>query len=902
VNITDASHVIELDWQAATAAGANNGKVDWWLDGTQQTGVSGIDNDTRRIDRARLGLVAGLDTTTTGAHYFDAFESRRQTYIGSGTALPEALFANDFESGNLSYWTSNTGTPTVSTAASLAPVGTQGMAITLASATTAKYVTDDTPTSEKRYRARFYFDPNTITMANSTAHYIFYGYTGTSTVVLRVEFSYLTASGYRLRVAMSNDSTTFTNSNWVNITDAAHVIELGWQASTAAGANNGKVDWWIDGTQQTGVSGVDNDTRRIDRVRLGAVSGVDATTNGTTYFDAFESRRSTYIGPLGGGTVTTTITFAYDALYRVKDVVYSTGDEFHYQYDAVGNALSYTRTVSGLTVTTTYTYNEANQLLTAQASNDPTVWHYLYDANGSLTDLIPNGTTPTNGARRYTYDAAGRLTQAELHDGVSYQPQADMVYDGLGHRLSMTGWQGGLSATTTYALDLTTPTGDLLSATSSSNTTFYLYAQGRPLAELTAAWAYYLNDATQTPRQLIDATGNVTLVRTYTPWGEVLSQSGTGNFTWGYFGGLMDAATGLLYVGGGQYYDPATGRFLTRLANPDATNPYVPRGGDPLGAVLAPFALLALLGGRRKRGKHDKLILMLMLMVAVGGGLVGCEQPPGPPPTNTSAPPTLPPPNVSTNVPPTQRPPTATPSGKTAYLTFDDGPDPQAFTIEIAAVLNTKGIKATFFLTGADKNGLGEGQDFVRLALLCQDYVQGRSIPGVNANALQAQALLNLGHAIGLHGWYHVNWKSQSDSGFSQLTLEEDKLQDLGINLSEPVMVRTPELEWGTVPIPNYKPARYYDADVISEDNRGISAKAIVDTVVSQLASKNYPDRPIILLHSTPAVNTYQTLVNPTPDADLIANLQAIGYTRFEALPRPGDPLDTVIGTHYTGG
>jgi hypothetical protein len=193
---------------------------------------------------------------------------------------------------------------------------------------------------------------------------------------------------YRLHVGLINDSTTFTNSSWVNITDAAHVIELDWQAATAAGANNGKVDWWLDGTQQTGVSGIDNDTRRIDRVRLGAVAGVDSTTNGTLYFDAFESRRSTYIGPLGGGLVTTTITFAYDALYRVKDVVYSTGDEFHYQYDAVGNALSYTRTVSGLTVTTTYTYNEANQLLTAQASNDPTVWYYLYRCIGVVTDVL----------------------------------------------------------------------------------------------------------------------------------------------------------------------------------------------------------------------------------------------------------------------------------------------------------------------------------------------------------------------------------------------------------------------------------------------------------------------------------------------------------------------------------
>ncbi len=40
------------------------------------------DNDTRRIDRVRLGAVAGIDTGTRGTYYFDAFESRRQTAIG----------------------------------------------------------------------------------------------------------------------------------------------------------------------------------------------------------------------------------------------------------------------------------------------------------------------------------------------------------------------------------------------------------------------------------------------------------------------------------------------------------------------------------------------------------------------------------------------------------------------------------------------------------------------------------------------------------------------------------------------------------------------------------------------------------------------------------------------------
>ncbi len=41
----------------------------------------------------------------------------------------------------------------------------------------------------------------------------------------------------------------------------------------------------------------------------------------------------------------------------------------------------------------------------------------------------------------------------------------------------------------------------------------------------------------------------------------MLEIHGTGNFSFGYLGGLMDTSTGLLYMGNGQYYDPSTGRF-----------------------------------------------------------------------------------------------------------------------------------------------------------------------------------------------------------------------------------------------------------------------------------------------------------------------------------------------------
>jgi RHS repeat-associated protein len=136
----------------------------------------------------------------------------------------------------------------------------------------------------------------------------------------------------------------------------------------------------------------------------------------------------------------------------------------------------------------------------------------------------------------------------------------------------------------------------------------------------------YPADGLGNARQMADASGNVTLRRSFTPWGEVLEQQSMGDFAWGYFGGLMDAATGLLYVGNGQYYDPATGRFLTREAQEGKTNPYVPWGG-PLGMMVGPLALIALLRRREKgekRGRVDYLLLGLLVVLAVGMSLAGC--------------------------------------------------------------------------------------------------------------------------------------------------------------------------------------------------------------------------------------------------------------------------------------
>lgn len=215
----------------------------------------------------------------------------------SGGGSTDLIFEDGFESGGFGRWSSTStldgGDLSVSTTAALA--GTRGMRV-LIDDQVALYVTDDTPNAEARYRARFTFDPNTLLLPNGLAHSIFYGYQGTNTVVLRLEFRRYNGV-YQLRGAVRDDGSTWKAGTWYNLSDAPHTLELEWRAATTAGANNGSLALWLDGVQKGTVASVDNDTRRIDRIRLGAVAELDAGTQGSYFFDGFKSTRTSYIGP-----------------------------------------------------------------------------------------------------------------------------------------------------------------------------------------------------------------------------------------------------------------------------------------------------------------------------------------------------------------------------------------------------------------------------------------------------------------------------------------------------------------------------------------------------------------------------------------------------------------------------
>ncbi len=486
------------------------------------------------------------DTLAAYAYEYDPSGNRAAvTETVRLTTTSDLIFANGFETGTLSAWSSSvTDSGDLSATSAAALVGSRGMAAVIDDTNTL-YVTDGAPSAETRYRARFYFDPNSITLPSGSSHTLFNGVQSPSTQILSVDLR-RSASQYQLRATIRPDSGSSVATSWFNISDATHFIEVDWRAATGVGANDGYLTFWIDGAQQANLTGVDNDTRRVDEARLGVVSAPNAGTSGTEYFDAFESRRTTYIG---AASDVTAISYTYDPLYRLTNANSSDGNVFTYTYDAVGNRLSQTV----VTVTTVYTYDAANRLTNAGGIT------YTWDNNGNLL---------YDGVSDYGYDSANRLTSVKGHFATG---GTTFTYNGLGDRQKQVvcpavgPCNSANSTVTTYTLDLnaglTQVLGDLSTgATNSNNTYLYGYTRIAQYAGTTAS--YFLGDALNSVRQLTTVTASVTLARSYQPYGTVLSSTGAGTTNYAFAGEWQDG-TSLIHLRA-RYYSGGQGRFITR--------------------------------------------------------------------------------------------------------------------------------------------------------------------------------------------------------------------------------------------------------------------------------------------------------------------------------------------------
>jgi len=240
------------------------------------------------------------------------------------------------------------------------------------------------------------------------------------------------------------------------------------------------------------------------------------------------------VTPIPSGPIT--ITYIYDPLNRLTEAnYYETGDYYHYTYDAVGNRLTQEKTILGVLTTDTYLYDDANRIESVNSAP------YTFDANGNLLD---------DGVNTYVYDSANRLKTMN-----SGQPsESSYQYNGLGDRIQQT--MNG--QTTTYTLDLNAGLTQVLS----DGTNTYLYGLGRIAQAAGTDTEYFLGDALGSVRQLTAGNGDITLTKSYAPYGEVLSSAGSSSSPFAFTGEQQDAS-GLTYLRA-RYYASDTGRFLTR--------------------------------------------------------------------------------------------------------------------------------------------------------------------------------------------------------------------------------------------------------------------------------------------------------------------------------------------------
>ena len=203
-------------------------------------------------------------------------------YLQKST-LPDSIFSDDFESGNLSKWSSSvtdSGNLSVSLASSY--LGVYGLQAVINS-TNPKYVENDLPSAVDSYHARFYVNPMGMTMGASDTLDLFDGYSGT-TNVFKVQLQEPTSGTYNVHAGAMSNTSVWSYTNWYPVaSNGWSAVEINDQAGTS-----GSLTLYINGTSQPALTGINNGAWTITSVRLGAQNMTSANTHGTLYFDSFE--------------------------------------------------------------------------------------------------------------------------------------------------------------------------------------------------------------------------------------------------------------------------------------------------------------------------------------------------------------------------------------------------------------------------------------------------------------------------------------------------------------------------------------------------------------------------------------------------------------------------------------
>ncbi|MCW8199631.1 hypothetical protein D8B23_14675 [Verminephrobacter aporrectodeae subsp. tuberculatae] len=230
----------------------------------------------------------------------------------------------------------------------------------------------------------------------------------------------------------------------------------------------------------------------------------------------------------------------------------------------------------------TWNYDSAGQLMERSGAGGRV--SYQYDASGNLTQKTDTSQSEPARTTHYAWDAFNRLSEVKDGEGrliarYNYDPFDRRIRKELGDSVTLQSSTGAANTATYY---LHTEWGLLAEADANGQiTTSYgwnpqrengvapLYARV-PDAATSEQWrtVHYHNDHLGTPQRITDKSGTLVWAADYDAYGKATtrtttdtSKAVTNNLR--YPGQYWDSETGLHY-NDRRYYDPETGRYLSR--------------------------------------------------------------------------------------------------------------------------------------------------------------------------------------------------------------------------------------------------------------------------------------------------------------------------------------------------
>jgi hypothetical protein len=204
------------------------------------------------------------------------------------------------------------------------------------------YVEDDTPgnlaDNVTSYYAKFHLDTTWLNMSDGKKVTVFSTSASGGAPAFGLQVVQVNGKKYAHIFAHRDDGAEIaTNSAASELPDGWHTIELMWNASSAAGANDGSLTLALDNVDNVlSLSSLDNDTHAILTSQLGVIAGNDATVTGNLHLDAFTSQRT-------AATATPEACITYGQLF--SDI-----PSWHTFYDWI-QSIGYAAIASGCTAT-----------------------------------------------------------------------------------------------------------------------------------------------------------------------------------------------------------------------------------------------------------------------------------------------------------------------------------------------------------------------------------------------------------------------------------------------------------------------------------------------------------------------------------------------------------------------